>query len=294
MSSNDQMIQCGFSYIGGAHEQRNGNRPILGETICGPLKKEHTEILEDSEMDTEPTSIDQLNLRKNSKVGFRRQPSIGFGRTESTTMDSLPSVNSVESWAGSDSWSDSTEDSDGDTKPNLQETEDSEDVSSFEIFRKPEVPKITKTGSNDGVRFRRTISQDRTRDTAAQEISQNDIFVKENRNSGLKLSLESYDEQNPDSQSESDMGSGRSPTHTGESFDSATSGSNDIYIFVVSQLCEPETLKYKLQGRSEVDEIFSKRTFLQIVKGVKGNVFQNLETSRGDRGTKKLRPPLSV
>ena len=226
-------------------------------------------------MDTEPTSIDQLNLRKNSKVGFRRQPSLGLGRTESTTMDSLPSVNSVESWAGSDSWSDSTE-SDEDMKPKCpQETEDSEDVSSFEIFRKPEVPKITKTGSNDGVRFRRTISQDRTRDTA-QEISQNDIFIKENRNSGLKLSLESHEEssaQNPDSQSETE--SQKSPTHTGESFDSANSGSNDIYIFVVSQLCEPETLKYKLQGRSEVDEIFSKRTFLQIVKGVKGNVFQN-------------------
>ena len=242
----------------------------IGSTVRRTLKKEHTEILEDSEMDTEPTSIDQLNLRKNPKVGFRRQQSFGLGRTESTTIDSLPSVNSVESWAGSDSWSDSTEDSDEDKKC-LQETEDSEDVSSFEIFRKPEVPKITKTGSNDGVRFRRTISQDRTRD---QEISQNDIFIKENRNSGLKLSLESHEESlNPDSQSESDSVKESSPT--GESFDSATSGPNDIYIFVVSQLCEPETLKYKLQGRSEVDEIFSKRTFLQIVKGVKGNGFQN-------------------
>ena len=231
-------------------------------------------------MDTEPTSIDQLNLRKNPKVGFRRQQSFGLGRTESTTIDSLPSVNSVESWAGSDSWSDSTEDSDEDKKC-LQETEDSEDVSSFEIFRKPEVPKITKTGSNDGVRFRRTISQDRTRD---QEISQNDIFIKENRNSGLKLSLESHEESlNPDSQSESDSVKESSPT--GESFDSATSGPNDIYIFVVSQLCEPETLKYKLQGRSEVDEIFSKRTFLQIVKGVKGNGFQNNSNPTRNPGT---------
>ena len=244
------------------------------------LNKEHTEILEDSEMDTEPTSIDQLNLRKNSKVraGFRRQQSIKLGLgpsfgTESTTIDSLPSVNSVESWAGSDSWSDSTDCSDEDLKPKcLQDTEDSEDVSSFEIFRKPEVPKLTKTGSNDGVRFRRTKSQDKA--------PENDIFIKENRNSGLKLSLESHEEQKTDSQSESDKENIDSKSiiepHTGESFDSVASSSNDIYIFVVSQLCEPETLKYKLQGRSEVDEIFSKRTFLQIVKGVKGNVFQKI------------------
>ena len=261
-------------------------------------EQEHTEILEDSEMDTEPTSIDQLNLRKNSRVGFRRQQSIKLGLgasfgTESTTIDSLPSANSVESWAGSDSWSDSTDCSDEEIKPKcLQETEDSEDVSSFEIFRKPEVPKLTKTGSNDGVRFRRTISQDKTRDLAPE----NDIFIKENRNSGLKLSLESHEEsshQNHDSQSESDKENIDSKSilepHTGESFDSHTSNSNDIYIFVVSQLCEPETLKYKLQGRSEVDENFSKRTFLQIVKGVKGTVFQKLFSeplfSKMDRST---------
>ena len=44
----------------------------------------------------------------------------------------------------------------------------------------------------------------------------------------------------------------------------------DNYIYVVSQLCEPETLKYKLAARDMVDPDDSKRIFIQICKGVQG------------------------
>ena len=44
----------------------------------------------------------------------------------------------------------------------------------------------------------------------------------------------------------------------------------DNYIYVVSQLCEPETLKYKLAARNMVYPDNSKRIFIQICKGVQG------------------------
>ena len=54
--------------------------------------------------------------------------------------------------------------------------------------------------------------------------------------------------------------------------DEASDEIKDNYIYVVSQLCEPDTLKYKLAQRVEVDPFDSKRIFIQICKGVQGRV----------------------
>ena len=52
--------------------------------------------------------------------------------------------------------------------------------------------------------------------------------------------------------------------------DETTDEIKDNYIYVVSQLCQPETLKNKLASRADVDPFDSKRIFIQICKGVQG------------------------
>lgn len=57
-----------------------------------------------------------------------------------------------------------------------------------------------------------------------------------------------------------------------EAISESKSEIKDNYIYVVSQLCEPNTLKYKLAQRTEVDPEDSKRIFIQVCRGVQGKL----------------------